>query len=152
MALPTPAPYPATGGAALRWTCETTSGDLDPGIGVTYGQLGQSCVVTQWGTDPAAPTPLPTVGVSNFPAYPAPLPTVAVRGVPGSPLPVVEASPQPVTLAGNTITTAAECGTVTTPACSVEDAGATTSAVVGGLSLLLLLVAALLVATLRSRS
>lgn len=150
-ALPTPAPYPATGGAMKSWQCEGTS--AAPAFGGTTTTTGESCVVTAWGTDPAVPQPLATVGVSNFPAapvYPAPLATVAVTAA--SPLPVHEASPVPATLAGNTIQSVAECGTTTTPACEIADAGASTPAMVGGFSLLLVLGAASLVLGLRGRS
>lgn len=159
MALPTPAPYPVTGGAPRTWSCEgtTTTTNTSNALGAQTGSTAtrsDSCVVTSWGSDPAAPAPLASVAVNNFPAapvYPAPLATVTVVAPVGTPLPVHEKSPAPVVLTGTTVNAVAECGTVSTAACQVKDAGATTPAMVGGISLLLLLTAAALVATLKPR-
>lgn len=139
MTLPAPSPYPALGGAPMKWTCEGSQTFPVGAVGGA-GANSNTCVVTQWGTNPAAPVPPATVGVNNFPAtpaYPTPYRTVSVDNFPA---------------AGSTT------NTYTGPPCNVSVpcvqalSKGSTQVVAGGFTLGLLLLAALLVMQLRSRA
>lgn len=141
MPLPTPAPYPATGGAARSWKCETTRTTVNNINGSTSTDA-QECVVTLWGADPGSMV----VGVNSLPLvqFDGPQPVSAP-----TPLPVVEQSPQTVTLTGTTVSADAECGTLDTAPCYVADSGPSTAVMGVGFTFTVLALGALVVAAVR---
>jgi hypothetical protein len=131
--VPAPVPMMLPGEALvpMTWDCDGASIVQRNSLGQETGQVhDEHCVVTKW-------------AVTSAPAG-----VVEVQGIDGGPVPVVEQSPRPF---AGTVTASAECGTTSTEPCVVEAGAATFSTMHGAAALMVLLLAALVVAQLRSR-